>query len=104
LPDQERAERRVAKRLQSHARVRFDNPFAENAGDAAVDVMNDKPRCPEVLRDVREQPIDSGRFAPITGVSMYPMRLLERLEHRLTGVPGRHGNTHAILCEQSRAT
>src|SRR6266478_1388580 len=67
LTHQKRAELCDSKRFERHDGVGVENALAENAGNAAIDVMHDKPRSPDVLNDILEQLLHGRRFACIAG-------------------------------------
>ena len=48
LTHQKCAERRVSEGFERHDRVGFDDALAENARNPAIDIVDDKPRCPDV--------------------------------------------------------
>ena len=100
LTYQKGAERRVSKRFEHHDRVSFDKALAENAGNAAIDVMHNKPRRPDVSNDVLEEPLDGRRLACITGVSANAVHLLEALKDGFFRISGCDGDTHAIFGEE----
>ena len=104
LADQKRAERRVPKCVERHARVGFGNPLAKNAGNPAIDVVHDKRRRPKVSNNILEQQLHGRRFACIAGVSAHAVRLLQTLQHRFVRIPGCDGDTHAVFREQPGAT
>jgi len=104
LTYEKRAERRVSKGFERHDGVGFDNALAENAGNAAVDVMHDEPRRSDVSNDILEQLLHGRRFACIAGVSAHAMHLLQCLKDRLFGIPGCDGDTHAVFREEPCAT
>ena len=99
-----RCARRVSKCFERHVRVGFGNTLAENAGNAATDVMHDKPRRPHVLNDVLEQLLHGGRFACIAGVTAHAMLFLKGLKDRFFGIPGRDADAHAVFLNEPGAT
>ena len=100
---QKRAKRCVSKRCERHDGVGFDNALAENAGNATIDVMHDKPRRPDVFNHLLEKPLHGRRFACIAGVSAHAMHLLKSLKDRFFGIPGCDADTHAAFREQPGA-
>ena len=104
LTHQKRAECRVSKCLERHARVGFGNALAKNAGHPAVDVVHDERRRAEIPNDIVEEPLHGRRFACIAGVSANAVLLLQSRQDRFVRIPRGDGDTHAALREQPGAT
>ena len=104
LTHQERAERRVPKRVERQARVGFGNALAKNPGTRPSMLCTTKRRRPEIAHDILEQQLHGGGFARIARVSAHAVRLLQILQDRFVRVPGGDGDAHAASPRKSGAT
>ena len=103
LAHEERAERRILERAQHEVGCRLGKGFAQDAGNATVDVMDDEGWSANIVSNALKECGDGRWVARITRKSAYPPRFLKDLEDGLVRVPRRNSDTHSAAREQPGA-